>query len=644
MSHRAAMLAGLSNGECVIRNFLPSEDCLNTLKAMQALGVKVEVLEEMEGFGPVAMKITGRAMRLEAPSAPIDCGNSGTGMRLLAGLLAGQTFDSELFGDESLSSRPMGRVMVPLAQMGARIEGLGKKPGCAPLHIHASKLSPIRYDMPVASAQVKSAVLLAGLFAEGETTVVQPAECRDHTERMLAAFGVRTTRDGNAISICGGQVPEARDFRVPGDISSAAFWIVAAAALPESVLLIRDVGLNPTRTALLGVLVRMGASIQEVVTTNEDGEPSGNLEIRGRKLHGTEVRIEEIPNLIDEIPALAVAGALASGRTVIRNASELRVKETDRIATVVHNLRAMGAEVYEFDDGLEIEGGKPLHGAELDSFGDHRIAMAFAVAGLFTSGETVIRNTACVNTSYPGFACHLDAIRHGKSPASACEAPHPADGGGHVAIAIDGPAASGKSTLARCLAERLGLIMVNSGLMYRAVTWQILRMGVNPADPSAVAGSLRDMDLGCGLRDGMSVITVDGVDPGDALREPAVNAAVSFVAAVPEVRERLVAMQRDYLRLGHVVMEWRDIGTVVFADTPYKIYVDADESVRAARRCDMGEIDSVAGRDKADSARATAPLRVADGAVILDTSNHTIETGVQAAIEILRNQGLAWAR
>src|ERR1035437_669411 len=188
--------------------------------------------------------------------------------------------------------------------------------------------------------------------------------------------------------------------------------------------------------------------------------------------------------------------------------------------------------------------------------------MAFAVAGLFTSGETVIRNTACVNTSYPGFACHLDAIRHGKSPASACEAPHPAAGGGHVAIAIDGPAASGKSTLARCLAERLGLIMVNSGLMNRAVTWQILRMGVNPADPSAVAGSLRDMDLGCGLRDGMSVITVDGVDPGDALREPAVNAAVSFVAAVPEVRERLVAMQRDYLRLGHVEMEGRDIGTV----------------------------------------------------------------------------------
>lgn len=222
--------------------------------------------------------------------------------------------------------------------------------------------------------------------------------------------------------------------------------------------------------------------------------------------------------------------------------------------------------------------------------------------------------------------------------------PHQTDDGGHVAIAIDGPAASGKSTLARCLAERLGLIMVNSGMMYRAVTWKILRMGVDPADPAAVARSVQDMDLGCGLRDGMSVITVDGIDPGDALREPDVNAAVSLVAAVPEVRQRLVVMQREYLRHGHVVMEGRDIGTVVFADTPYKIYVDANEAVRAARRCDMGEIDSVAGRDRADSARAASPLQVAKGAVILDTSNHTIESGVQAALEILQNQGLAWAR
>ncbi len=409
MSHRAAILGGLSDGACTIRNFLPSEDCLNTLNAMQALGAGHEVLAELAGYGPTDLVIHGQSMKLKAPAAPIDCGNSGTGMRLLAGLLAGQPFTSELFGDESLSSRPMGRITDPLGRMGARIETLGGKPGCAPLRMHPAKLVPISYDMPVASAQVKSAVLLAGLFAEGETTVIQPAETRDHTERMLASFQVATHHQGSAISIHGGQVPKACDFTVPGDISSAAFWLVAAAALSGSRLLIKDVGLNPTRTAILKVLSRMGAHMSEIVHSS-DGEPIGNVEIHGASLSGTTILQSEVPNLIDEIPVIAVAAALASGRTVIRNARELRVKETDRITTVVNNLRAMGAVVEEFDDGMEIEGGHPLRGATLESFGDHRIAMAFAIAGLFASGETVIRNTACVNTSYPGFSHHLNAI------------------------------------------------------------------------------------------------------------------------------------------------------------------------------------------------------------------------------------------
>lgn len=412
MSHRAAILGGLSNGACTIRNFLPSEDCVNTLNAMKALGAKVEVLDELEGYGPVNLRIHGRSMVLAAPAAAIDCGNSGTGMRLLAGLLAGQPFASELFGDASLSSRPMGRVTVPLGQMGAKIETLGDKPGCAPLRIHPAKLVTIRYEMPVASAQVKSAVLLAGMFADGTTTVVQPAETRDHTERMLESFRVWTGRSGNEISIHGGQVPQACDFTVPGDISSAAFWLVAAAALPRARLVIKDVGLNPTRTAILKVLQRMGAQITETVH-RADGEPIGDIEILGAPLKGTIVFKEEIPNLIDEIPVIAVAAALAAGTTTIRNARELRVKETDRITTVVNNLRAMGGMVEEFDDGMEITGGHPLHGAEIDSFGDHRIAMAFAIAGLFASGETIIRNTDCVNTSYPGFARHLDAVLRG---------------------------------------------------------------------------------------------------------------------------------------------------------------------------------------------------------------------------------------
>jgi len=410
MSHRAAILGGLSNGVCTIRNFLPSEDCVNTLNAMKALGAPHQVLDELRGYGPINLRIHGQSMKLTAPAAPIDCGNSGTGMRLLAGLLAGQNFSSELFGDASLSSRPMGRITVPLGQMGARMETRGAKPGCAPLFIHPAKLAPITYEMPVASAQVKSAILLAGLFTEGTTTVIQPAETRDHTERMLASFRVSTRHEGKAISIFGGQIPESCDFTVPGDISSAAFWLVAAAALPGSHLLIQNVGLNPTRTAILRVLSRMGAHMKEIVHQS-GGEPIGNIEIQGASLTATTILEEEVPNLIDEIPVIAVAAALAQGRTIIRNAKELRVKETDRISTVVQGLRAMGAEVDEFDDGMEITGGKPLKGATIDSCGDHRIAMAFAIAGLFAKGETVIKNTECVNTSYPGFSHHLNAIR-----------------------------------------------------------------------------------------------------------------------------------------------------------------------------------------------------------------------------------------
>lgn len=408
-SHRAAILGGLSNGVCEISNFLPSEDCLNTLKAMRAFGAHFEILEEMEGYGPTRLRIHGRSMKLTAPEAPVDCGNSGTGMRLLAGMLAGQPFTTELFGDASLSSRPMGRITIPLAEMGANIETLGTKPGCAPLKIHGGKLKPITYEMPVASAQVKSAVLLAGMFAEGVTTVIQPAVTRDHTERMFAAFRISCRTDGNTISMPGGQMPQSCDLAVPGDISSAAFWLVAASAMDGSRLLLKDVGLNPTRTAILKVLSRMGAHMTEIVHSS-DGEPIGNIEIHGAPLKGTTLLEEEIPNLIDEIPVIAVAAALAEGSTHIRNARELRVKETDRITTTVENLRKMGVDVEEFEDGMTIHGGRELNGASIESHGDHRIAMAFAIAGLFAKGETVIHGTDCINTSYPGFAHHLHAI------------------------------------------------------------------------------------------------------------------------------------------------------------------------------------------------------------------------------------------
>jgi 3-phosphoshikimate 1-carboxyvinyltransferase len=414
ISHRAVLLGGLAAGASTIRGFLPSGDCLHTLGAMRALGVCCEVLDEVPGSGPVELRLHGCECGLRAPAAPIECGNSGTGMRLLAGILAGQRFDSELHGDASLSSRPMGRVIDPLERMGARIESLGARPGCAPLRIHGAPLRGIRYRLPVASAQVKSAVLLAGLFAGDETAVLQPAPTRDHTERMLAAFGVPVRHDdGGWIVVAPGRLPQGREFVVPGDFSSAAFWLVAAAVRPGNRIVVREVGLNPTRTALLDVLRRMGAGVTEVLESGGVGEPVGRIEVTGAELGDCEVLPGEVPNLIDELPVLAVAGALGMGRFTVRNARELRVKETDRIAAMATNLRAMGAEVEEFEDGFEVRGGRPLRGATVASFGDHRVAMACAVAGLFASGGMVIRDTGCIATSYPGFAGHLQVMAEG---------------------------------------------------------------------------------------------------------------------------------------------------------------------------------------------------------------------------------------
>ncbi len=402
ISHRAAIIAALSNGVCALHGFLPSDDCMHTVNALRALGIRIEQPESD------LLIVHGKKRVITPPAEEIDCGNSATTMRLLAGLLAGQTFESRLVGDASLSRRPMARVIEPLRKMGADIvaEGPEQTP---PLRIRGASLRGIHYRLPIASAQVKSAVLLAGLFAKGKTTVDEPSTSRNHTELMFNYFLVRTAKDDNGgISVFGDQVPESRDFTIPGDISSAAFWLVAAAAQPGGHLLVRGIGLNDTRTGLLGVLVRMGAQVREAVEDVDQIEPRGIAEVTGAPLKGTVIQGKEIPHLIDELPVVAVAGALANGTTIIRHAQELRVKETDRIAAIAHNLRGMGAQVIELNDGLEIHGPAPLRGARLASFGDHRIAMAFAVAGLFADGETVIQDADCVRGSYPGFEKALD--------------------------------------------------------------------------------------------------------------------------------------------------------------------------------------------------------------------------------------------
>lgn len=419
ISHRAIMLAALSNGVCKITNFLEGEDCLSTAQAFRQLGVTIE-----QGSGGT-MVVHGSRGVFTAPEKDIDCGNSGTTMRLMSGILAAQPFTSRLTGDESLTKRPMRRVIEPLTQMGAKITAEGERE-TPPLRIEGGPLKAITYRTPVASAQVKSAVLLAGLYADGTTTVVEPAPSRDHTERMLEYFLVKLKREETRaertrrpqecrVTLAGKQALESRDFNVPGDISSAAFWLVAAAAQPGSRLLIKNVGLNPTRTGIIDVLVRMGARIREVVEVVDHGEPCGVIDIKGGRLHGTVIEGAEVPNVIDEIPIIAVAGALAQGETIIRDAKELRVKESDRLAAVVTNLKLMGVDVEEKEDGMIIRGGRKLKGAKMQSFGDHRIAMAFTIAGLFASGETVMENVACVQTSYPNFDATLRLIQRGSS-------------------------------------------------------------------------------------------------------------------------------------------------------------------------------------------------------------------------------------
>lgn len=400
ISHRSVMLASLSQGETVINGFLPGEDTLNTAKAMQALGAVIAQA------GTDRMVVRGRGLDgLTEPAGPLDLGNSGTGLRLLAGLLAGQDFFSVLTGDRYLRKRPMARIVDPLRLMGARIDGR-EQGKLAPLAIRGAgrRTKPIEFTSPVASAQVKSAILLAGLYADGTTVVSEPSKSRDHTERMLRCFGVRVREEGARVSLEGRQTlttPGVID--VPADISSAAFFMVAASIVPGSDLTIRNVGVNPTRTGVIDALRAMGADISLGNRREQAGEPVADIRVRHRRLRAAEFSGAMIPRAIDEIPVLAVAASYAEGTTVIRDAAELRVKESDRIATMAAELRRMGVALQERPDGMEITGRESLDAAACESHGDHRIAMSMAVAGLAARGETVICDTEWIETSFPGF-------------------------------------------------------------------------------------------------------------------------------------------------------------------------------------------------------------------------------------------------
>ncbi len=404
ISHRAVMFGSLARGKTRIRGFLQGADCLSTISCFEKMGIEISNT-------PDEIVINGQGLHgLKSPPDTLYTGNSGTTTRLISGILSGQNFSTRLTGDESICKRPMDRVIEPLSQMGASIRSEGGN-GCTPLLISPSALHGIDYASPVASAQIKSAILLAGLYADGQTSVTEPVLSRNHTELMLRSFGARVDSHANTAVVIPGDELHAQDITVPGDISSAAYFIAAALLVPGSEIIIKNVGINETRAGILEVVRAMGADIQYLNRSDNAGEPVADLLVRHSSLHAAVVEGSLIPTLIDEIPIIAVMAAFADGETVIRDAAELKVKESDRIFTVTENLRLLGADAVPTGDGMIIRGGRPLHGGSLDSYKDHRIAMSFAVAALMCEGTVSIKDADCVNISYPTFYEDLNKLR-----------------------------------------------------------------------------------------------------------------------------------------------------------------------------------------------------------------------------------------
>jgi len=665
ISHRALLLAALADGESRLEGVLPGADCQSTAEALRALGVEVpELPDDGAPFRIQGVGISG----LRAPSGPLDCGNSGTTARLLLGVLAGAGVPATLTGDASLLRRPMRRVTAPLDTMGARFREEGLQDRLPIRVLGEGEFRGGRWLLPVASAQVKSALLLAGLLSGRPMAVEEPGRSRDHTERMLRAMGVpvQSRWAGLAEGAEPGQGGEGRgtasleagphslrplEFSVPGDPSSAAF-LVALAALGGAGpgLRIEGVGLNPTRIGFLHVFRRMGVEV-EVLPDAEAEEPVGTLVVRPSKLVGTDVGGAEIPSLIDELPLVAAMAARARGVTRIRDAAELRVKESDRIAAMAANLRALGVTVREYPDGMDVEGtDAPLQGS-VATWHDHRIAMAFGVLGALPGCRVEVETPEMVDVSFPGFwelLARVSAPRAPRPPAPRPPAPRP------PVVTLDGPAGSGKSTTARAVAERLGFLHLDSGALYRAVTLALLKgTGSGKGRPEAAwddvtVAELEAFDISLERDGGGFRVRVGRQYPEAQLRTPEVTERVSRVAKIPAVREWLLAAQRRTGLEGGVVADGRDMGTVVFPEAEVKVFLVADLEERARRRLaetlgdeaerEMVEAEArrLASRDREDAERTVAPLRPAPDAVELDTTDLTFEEQVERVVERVR--------
>jgi 3-phosphoshikimate 1-carboxyvinyltransferase len=622
ISHRAVLLAALAEGTSAIYGLSDGADVGATLAAVEAMGAGVE--RAPDG----SVHIRGGRSRLHQPDHPLDCGNSGTSMRLLAGLVAGFAWETELIGDESLSARPMDRVAEPLERMGATVEGRGGD--CLPpLRVRGGALHGIDWTTKVASAQVKSAILLAGLSAAGPTVVREAVTTRTHTEEMLAEAGVNLSvepwGDGRVVTLHPSALRPVTPRHVPGDPSASAFFVVAGCVVPSSRVEVQGIYSGPARLGYISVLQRMGAHV--TVTPAPDGTATSTATITatsGARPHDTHtaptVAAAEIPSL-DEIPALAVAAALAQGTTIFSDVGELRVKEVDRLAAVIAMVQAFGATAHAEGDTLSITGAAALHGAHFDSLGDHRMAMAAAVAALAAvPGEhSLITGFGAVETSYPRFADDLAHLT-GTDP----HAPRA------LVIAIDGPAGAGKSTVSKAVAANLGLDRLDTGAMYRSVAALALARHIPPDDHDAVAALAAGAEIDAGAR-----VVIDGHDVTDVIRSPEVGQAVSDVAANAAVRSALVQRQRAWAEAhGGGVVEGRDIGSVVFPHAEVKVYLTASPEERARRRHDESPA-GVARRDRIDSTRAASPLAEADDAHRLDTTGRSVQDVVEEVLSWL---------
>jgi 3-phosphoshikimate 1-carboxyvinyltransferase len=654
ISHRALMLASQALGVTTIHGLLEGEDVIATANALRTCGIRIEKINS-------SWAVTGAGISgLHEPVDVLDMGNAGTAARLMMGLLAPYPFTSHFTGDESLRKRPMKRVMAPLELMGASF--MARESDRLPLAMQGSlELMPITYTLPVASAQVKSAILLAGLATAGTTTVIEPEATRDHTERMLRFFGIEVdvtpSNDGVQlkksgmpsqgrhdsavkISIRGNQQQKLQDreFHVPADPSSAAFAIVAALLVPESNITVTNVCLNPLRTGLFDTLLEMGADLTITNRRNVGGEEVGDVVVKHSPLRAVSVPASRAPSMIDEYPILAMAAACASGRSIFRGIEELRVKESNRLAAIIEGLHACGIEAIEDGNDLIISGlGKaPAGGARITSYYDHRIAMSFLVLGMHSQQPIMVDDCRAISTSFPGFMRLMNGLG-----ASIIEentiTPLP---NRRLVIAVDGPAASGKGTLARRLASRFGLGYLDTGSLYRAVGMRVLYADKQPNDVAAAiaaAHAIQDHDLA-----------------NPKIRGERIAQAASVVSAIPEVREALLDYQRNFAeRTEGAVLDGRDIGTVICPGADIKLFITASLEARAKRRHrqlqDYGitvDFDSVfedlKERDERDANRTVAPLRPAPDAIMLDTSDMSANEVLARALELVNERlGLA---